>query len=72
MDRRHSLAAKGAVALLADQREPRAPRLSRRRARITPLALKGRIDRELALKRRGEQISGYKRLTEAQRAANPA
>ena len=32
MDRRHSLAAKGAVALLPDQREPRAARLSRRRA----------------------------------------
>ena len=33
-DRRRSLAAKGAVALLPDQREPRAPRLSHRRARI--------------------------------------
>ena len=40
MDRRHSLAAKGAVAFLPDQREPRVPRLSRRRARITALALK--------------------------------
>ena len=40
MDRRHSLATKGAVALLPDQREPRVPRLSRRRARIAALALK--------------------------------
>jgi SPOR domain len=40
MDRRHSLAAKGAVALLPDQREPRAPRLSCRRARITAVAPK--------------------------------
>ena len=53
MDRRRSLAAKGAVALLPDQREPRAPRLSRRRARITALGRKtASIDRELALKRR--------------------
>jgi hypothetical protein len=34
------VAAEGAVALLPDQREPRAPGLSRRRARITALARK--------------------------------
>jgi hypothetical protein len=57
MDRRHSPTAKEAVAVLPDQREPRA-RLSRRRARITGTISKGlRIDTELALKRRGEQIS---------------
>ena len=55
MDRRHSLAAKGAVALLPDQREPRAPRLSRRRARITAQALKAAALRNSRLKRRGEQ-----------------
>jgi hypothetical protein len=37
LDRRHSLATKGAGALLPDRRVPRAPRLSRRGSRITAL-----------------------------------
>jgi SAM-dependent methyltransferase len=61
MDRRHSLATKGAVALLPDQREPRAPRLSRRRARITALALKAAsIDKVTRARtpRRAERLPG--------------
>jgi trans-aconitate methyltransferase len=45
MDRRYSLATKGAVALLPDRREPRAPRPSRRRAPSMSQGLRRRLIR---------------------------